>query len=57
LVPKAKKAKYWDLLSAVHADLAGESADGLLTLFREDFSRAYEARLSEIKSRRGKRRR
>jgi type VI secretion system protein len=57
LVPRAKKAKYWDRLSEVHADLAGESADGLLTLFREDFSRAYEARLKEMKSSGGKRRR
>ncbi|MGA7980925.1 MAG: type VI secretion system-associated FHA domain protein TagH [Chromatiaceae bacterium] len=56
LVPMAKKAKYWDLFTEVYSEVAKDAAEGFLSLFRDEFNRAYEAQSARLKAGRQKRR-
>jgi type VI secretion system protein len=56
LVPMARKAKYWDLFTEVYAEVARDAAEGFLSLFRDEFNRAYENQSARLKASREKRR-
>jgi type VI secretion system FHA domain protein len=55
LVPMARKAKYWDLFTDVYAEVARDAAEGFLSLFRDEFNRAYEGQSARLKASRQKR--
>jgi type VI secretion system protein len=57
LVPMGRKAKYWDLFTDVYAEVAKDAAEGFLSLFRDEFNRAYEGQSARLKASREKRRR
>jgi type VI secretion system protein len=50
LLPIAKKAKYWDLFTEVYSDVAKDAAEGFLSLFRDEFNRAYEAHSARLRA-------
>jgi type VI secretion system protein len=50
LLPIAKKAKYWDLFTEVYSDVAKDAAEGFLSLFRDEFNRAYEAQSARLRA-------
>lgn len=49
LIPTARKARCWELFEEVYQDVARDAQEGFLHLFTEEFNRAYEAQMQELK--------
>jgi len=49
LLPMAKKAKCWDALVDVYAEIAADTSNDFLNLFGDSFTQAYEEQIHKLK--------
>lgn len=49
LLPMAKKAKCWDALAEVYAEIAADTSNDFLNLFGDSFTQAYEEQIHKLK--------
>ena len=50
LLPMARKAKCWEIFGEIHGEVARDAEEGFLSLFGDEFIKAYEEQVLKLKT-------
>lgn len=53
LLPKGRKAKYWDLFTETYKRVSAEASEDIMELFGDAFARAYHEQMERLRAPRG----